>query len=410
MTQVRPAQNPAWRTPAIVMTAGCLIAMIGFGVRATFGLFLEPMTVANGWDRETYALAMALQNLTWGLCLPLAGALTDRYGPQWVLAVGAVVYAAGVWGMSLSDSGFTFQFTGGILTGIGVALTSFTIAATAMAKAVGPEKRSLALGLGTAAGSAGQVVFSPVGQGFISAFGWEAALLYLAAIGLLIVGLAFVLPNDTAAKGEDDTGQTLATALREAAAHRGYILLALGFFVCGFQIAFITIHFPAYVKDLGLPASVGAYSIAIVGLFNIVGSLLAGVAGQRWSKKCSLSVIYFVRAIAIIALLFAPKTVGTVYLFSAVMGLFWLATVPLTSGLVAQVFGARYLATLFGIVFLAHQLGSFLGVWLGGYFFDTTGSYDVIWWLSVALSFGAAIIHLPINEKPLPRLSPAAVG
>jgi MFS family permease len=400
-----PSSAPAWRTPLVVLAAGCLIAMVGFGVRSVFGLFLEPMTVTRGWDRETFALAMALQNLLWGAALPVAGALADRYGPPRVLAFGTLVYAAGVWGMAEAESSLALHLFGGILTGVGVAFTAFSLVMAAMARVVGPERRSLALGLGTAAGSFGQVVFSPLGQGFIGAFGWQPALLILAATTLVIIPLAFALPGGAAAKGEAPSDQTIAEALREAAGHRGFALLSLGFFVCGFHVAFITVHFPAYVMDLGLAAEVGAYSIAIVGLFNIFGSFMSGAAGQRWSKKCGLSVIYFARAIAITALLLAPKTELTMYLFSAAMGILWLSTVPLTTGIVAQVFGVRYMATLFGIVFFSHQIGSFLGIWLGGYLFDTTGSYDPIWWAGVVLGLLAAVVHLPINERPMARLA-----
>jgi MFS family permease len=404
-TATAPSSAPAWRTPLVVLLVACLIAMVGFGVRSIFGLFLEPMTVAKGWDRETFALAMALQNLLWGAALPVAGALADRHGTPRVLAVGALVYAAGVWGMAEAESGLALHFFGGILTGLGVAFTAFSLAMAAMAKVVGPERRSFALGLGTAAGSFGQVVFSPLGQGFIAAFGWQPALLILAATTLIIIPLAFVLPGDTSAKGEAHSDQTIAEALREATGHRGFVLLTLGFFVCGFHVAFITVHFPAYVKDLGLAAEVGAYSIAIVGLFNIFGSFMSGAAGQRWSKKYGLSFIYFARVIAITALLLAPKTEFTMYLFSAAMGILWLSTVPLTTGIVAQVFGVRYMATLFGIVFFSHQIGSFLGIWLGGYLFDTMGSYDPIWWAGIVLGLLAAVVHLPINERPLARLA-----
>ncbi|MCG8593174.1 MAG: MFS transporter [Kiloniellales bacterium] len=396
---------PGWRTPLLVIFAGCLIAMVGFGVRSVFGLFLEPMTVAKGWDRETFALAMAIQNLLWGIGVPVAGALADRYGPARVMILGALVYAAGVWGMAGADSDLALHVFGGVLTGLGVAFTAFSIALASMAKVVGPERRSLALGLGTAAGSFGQVVFSPLGQAMIAQFGWQPALLILAASALIIVPLAFVLPRDPGVTGETVAEQSIGQALREAGGHSGYVLLTLGFFVCGFHVAFITVHFPAYAKDLGLGAEVGAYSIAIVGLFNIFGSFLAGAAGQRWSKKCGLSAIYFARAIAITALLLAPKTELTLYAFSAVMGILWLSTVPLTTGIVAQVFGVRYMATLFGIVFLSHQVGSFLGVWLGGRLYDATGSYDSMWWAGVALGLLAAAVHLPINEKPLARLS-----
>ena len=407
-TQASLPAASSWRTPFLVILAGCLIAMVGFGVRSVFGLFLEPMTVAKGWDRETFALAMAIQNLLWGIGVPVAGAIADRFGPARVMTLGALVYGAGVWGMAEADSGLALHVFGGVLTGLGVAFTAFSLALASMAKVVGPERRSLALGLGTAAGSFGQVVFSPLGQAMIAQFGWQPALLILAASALVIIPLAFILPSGTGAKGEAAAEQSIGQALREAGGHSGYVLLTLGFFVCGFHVAFITVHFPAYAKDLGLGAEVGAYSIAIVGLFNIIGSFLSGAAGQRWSKKCGLSAIYFARAVAITALLLAPKTEVTLYVFSAVMGILWLSTVPLTTGIVAQVFGVRYMATLFGIVFLSHQVGSFLGVWLGGRLYDTTGSYDSMWWAGVALGLLAAAVHLPINEKPLPRLSAQA--
>ena len=409
MSTVKPVEikRSSWRTPLVILVVGCLIAIIGFGVRSVFGLFLEPMTVAKGWNRETFALAMAIQNLLWGIGLPFAGAVADRLGPVRVIAGGAVVYALGIWGMAGADDAFALHLFGGLLTGIGVAFTAFSLALAAMARVVGPEKRSLALGLGTAAGSLGQVIFSPLSQGFISAFGWHSALLFLSASTLLLIPLAFVLPNDAQPRGEVVMDQTLGEAIREARGHRGFVLLTSGFFVCGFHVAFITVHFPAYVKDLGLAAEVGAYSIALIGMFNIVGSFLSGIAGQRWSKKYGLSVIYFSRAVAITVLMFAPISNSTIYAFACVMGVLWLATVPLTTGIVAQVFGVRYMATLFGIVFLSHQIGSFLGVWLGGWIYDATGSYDPMWWAGVAFGLAAAVIHLPIDERPLPRLQSA---
>ena len=409
MSTALPSASPGWRTPVVVIIAGCLIAMIGFGIRSSFGLFLEPMTVAKGWDRETFGLAMAIQNLLWGIGVPVAGMIADKFGPSRVLAVGAVMYTAGVWGMASATSSLELHLFGGVLTGLGVAFTAFSLAMAAMAKVVGPERRSLALGLGTAAGSFGQVVFSPLGQGFIGAYGWETALMILAASALLIIPLAFILPSNTQAKGEVPSEQTFRQAMAEAGAHRGYLLLTLGFFVCGFHVAFITVHFPSYVRDLGLDPSVGAYALALVGLCNIAGSFASGMAGQRWSKKVGLSTIYFARAIVITALLLAPKTELTIYLFAGAMGVLWLSTVPLTTGIVAQVFGVRYMATLFGFVFLSHQLGSFAGIWLGGYLYDTTGTYDGVWWAGVALGLLAAFIHLPINEKPLARLTPVTV-
>ena len=429
MAERRPAGPPPprfdWRTPALVMAASCAIAVVGFGARSIFGLFLEPMSAARGWGRETFALALAIQNLVWGASLPVAGALSDRFGPSRVLAVGAVVYALGIRAMAHTESPALLQLTAGLLVGVGVAFTAFTIALAAMAKVVGPERRSLALGLGTAAGSFGQVVFSPLGQALIAAHGWEAALVSLSATVLVIAPLALLLPGigkrsgaaesaaaepgaaaEPSESGATEPEQSLAGAVREAMGHRGYGLLTAGFFVCGFHVAFITVHFPAYVLDLGLPAAAGAGAIAVIGLFNIVGSLASGAAGQRWSRKYGLSTIYALRAVAITALLLAPKTTAVIYAFSAAMGLLWLSTVPLTTGIVGRIFGLRYLATLFGFVFLSHQLGSFLGVWLGGRLFDATGSYDGIWWAGVVLGLAAALIHLPIDDRPIARACP----
>jgi MFS family permease len=395
--------TPLWRTPTAIIIAGCLIALIGFGARSSFGLFLDPMTAAKGWDRQTYSLAMAFQNLLWGAGVPIAGMLADKFGPSRVLALGAVLYGLGFVGMANADSSLMLHLTGGVVIGLGIAFTGFAIALAAIAKVVGPERRSFALGLGTAAGSAGQVVFSPLSQALISNIGWYETLLILGGTTLAIIPLAFLLPNDTGGAGRKAAEQTMAEALREAVGHQGFVLLTAGFFVCGFQVAFITVHFPAYVKDLGLPAYIGASAIALVGLFNIAGSLAAGAFGQRYSKKFGLSAIYAARSVATIALLLAPKTELVVLLYAAVMGLLWLSTVPLTSGLVAQLFGVRYMATLFGIVFLSHQIGSFLGVWLGGYFYDHFGSYDPVWWMNIALGIFAAVVHLPINEAPVAR-------
>ena len=406
---INPANRTAgWRTPLLVIAAGCLIALLGFGARSAYGLLLEPMTSARGWGRETFAVALAIQNLVWGFGVPFASMLADRYGPSRVLAVGAIVYGAGTAGMAMATTGTGLALFGGVLTGLGIALTSFSIALAAMAKVVEPGRQSLVLGIGTSAGSFGQVLFSPLSQMVIAEYGWDSALFFLAASVPLIVPLAFVLPGNAAVTGESKIEQGLGEAIVEAVRHRGYVLLTTGFFVCGFHVAFITVHFPAYVKDLGLAPQVGAYAIAIIGLCNIVGSFLSGLAGQRWPKKNGLVVIYTLRAVAIAGLMIADKTASSIYLFAAVMGILWLSTVPLTSGIVAQVFGMRFMATLFGFVFLSHQLGSFLGVWLGGYLYDRTGTYDVVWWTGVALSVAAALIHVPINERPLRRLrSPA---
>ena len=400
----------AWRTPAVVLVAGCLIAMIGFGVRSTLGLFLEPMTLERGWSRESFGFALALQNLFWGIGLPIAGALADKFGSSRVIMFGATAYALGLYGMTLVETPGGFNLFAGLLCVLGIAFSAFTLAMAAMVRVVGPSKRSLVLGLGTAAGSFGQVVFSPISQGFIQSTGWSNTLGILALSTLFLLPLAFVLPMVTNKSASDiqsveTAEQSLKGAVREAMGHRGFVLLTTGFFVCGFHVAFITVHFPAYVRDLGLDPKYGAYSLALIGLFNIIGSFGSGVVGQHFSMKISLSGIYFARACVILALLFAPKTPMVILIFASVMGILWLSTVPLTTGIIAQVFGVRYMATLFGIVFLSHQIGSFLGVWLGGALYDSTGSYNGMWWAGVALGVLAAVIHLPINEKPLARLS-----
>ena len=387
-----------------VIAAACLISLIGFGIRSGFGLYLEPMTTENGWSRETFALALAIQNLLWGIGVPVAGAIADRYGTARVVALGAAVYAVGVAGMAMSDSGLALYLTGGILVGLGVAFCSLSLVLAAIARVIGPERRSLALGLGTAAGSLGQVLFSPINQALISRYGWYDSLLVMSVIALVLAPLAFSLRRGSQSRGALAPAQGLGQALGEAISHRSYLLLTGGFFVCGFHVAFITVHFPAYVTDLGLSARAGAYALSMVGLFNIFGSLTSGAFGQRYSKKIGLSAIYFTRALVMFGLLLAPASELTIYLFAASMGLLWLSTVPLTTGIVAQMFGLRFMGTLFGIVFLGHQLGSFTGVWLGGVLYDRTGSYDVMWWTGVFLGLFAGIVHLPINDRPLAQL------
>lgn len=400
----------AWRTPLLVLVVGCLIAAIGFGARSSLGLFLTPLTEARGFSRETFGLALALQNLFWGLGLPLAGALADRFGAGRVIAFGALVYAAGLYGMSTADTGTLLHLSAGVLSGLGIAFSAFSLALAAMVRVVGPHRRSFVLGLGTAAGSAGQVLFSPLALAFIGSLGWSSALVVIALIVLAMLPLAFLLPGAPGGSSAELIEQTLGAALREAAAHRGFALLTLGFFVCGFHVAFITVHFPAYVVDLGFDARIGAWSLALIGLCNIAGSFGAGIVGQHVSKRSALAVIYALRALVIAALLLAPRSELTILAFAAAMGVLWLSTVPLTTGVIAQVFGVRYMATLFGIVFLSHQIGSFIGVWLGGALYERTGSYDGMWWAAIALGLLAALLHLPIDERPLPRLGqrPAA--
>ena len=396
--------NPGRFAVVAVIAAACLISLIGFGIRASFGLYLEPMTVANGWSRETFSLAMAIQNLLWGIGVPVAGAIADRFGTAKVIALGAAVYAVGIAGMAMSDSGLALYLTGGILVGLGVAFCSFSLVLAAIARLIGPGRRSLALGLGTAAGSLGQVIFSPINQALISRYGWYDSLLVMSVVSLVLIPLAFSLRGSSESRGEPASDQGLTNALGEAVNHRSYLLLTAGFFVCGFHVAFITVHFPTYVTDLGLSAQTGAYALSLVGLFNIIGSLASGAFGQRYSKKMGLSFIYFTRAVIILGLLLAPANELTIYLFAASMGLLWLSTVPLTTGIVAQIFGLKFMATLFGLVFLSHQVGSFIGVWMGGLLYDRTGSYDAMWWAGVGFGVFAAIVHFPINDKPVGRL------
>jgi MFS family permease len=393
-----------WRNPYFVILAGCAIAAIGFGARSSLGLFLDPMTMDRGWTRETFGFALALQNLLWGLGLPIAGALADRWGAMRVIIAGALTYALGLYLMGIVETPSMLFLSAGVLSGLGIAFSAFSLALAAMVKVVGPQRRSMVLGLGTAAGSFGQVIFSPLSQGFIQSLGWPTALTALALIVMAMIPLALVLPVGAAGKkAASIVEQTLREALSEAISHRGYVLLTLGFFVCGFHVAFITVHFPAYIKDLGLDPSIGAWSIALIGLCNIAGSYLAGYVGQNYSMKYSLALIYAMRALLILLLLLLPKTPLVILCFAGAMGILWLSTVPLTTGIIAQVFGVRYMATLFGIVFLSHQIGSFLGVWLGGLLYDTTGSYDGMWWAGIVLGLLAALVHLPINERPLPR-------
>ncbi len=396
-----------WQTPLLVIAAGALIAIIGFGTRSVFGLFLAPMTEARGWSRDAFSLAMAAQQLTLGLVLPLAAASADRFGPVRVIVGGALVYALGVWVMTMVEASLVFLLVTGLLVGAANAFTSFSLVIATMSRMVGPRRRPLVMGLGMAAGSLGQVIYSPITQGFIGAFGWSDALVILAVGSLAIIPLAFLLPASPDVAAERTARQSVGAAIREAAEHRGYLLLTVGFFVCGFHVSFITVHLPAYMLDLGFEPHVGAIALSLIGLFNIVGSILSGMAGTHFSRRLSLSFIYASRAVVIAAFLILPKTEPVAYMFASLMGLLWLATVPLTTAIVARLFGIRYLATLFSFVFLSHQLGSFSGVWLAGAIYEATGAYDGMWMAGIALGLAAALIHLPINERPIPRLAEA---
>ncbi|MEM6462940.1 MAG: MFS transporter [Pseudomonadota bacterium] len=395
--------------PWLVIVSGCVIAAITFGPRSAMGFFQLPMLAETGWDRTTFGLAMALQNLCWGLGQPFFGAIADRFGTWRVLALSAVLYAAGLYLMAVAGTPSMLYLGGGILVGLGVAAGSFGIILAAFARHVSPESRSFAFGLGTAAGSAGMFLFAPITQGLISSVGWSDALVYLAIAMLIVPVLAAALRGNSSSgtQSSAEYEQTIKQALREALRHQSFLLLTAGFFVCGFQVAFITAHFPAYIGDIGVSANYAVLAIALIGFFNIIGSLAAGIIGQRHSKPMFLVSLYVSRSIVVTLFLLLPQTGTSVVIFSVVMGLLWLSTVPPTNALVAIMFGTRHLGMLGGIVFLSHQIGSFLGVWLGGYLYDVFGSFDPVWWLGVALGLFAAIVHWPIREEAVPRGMPA---
>jgi predicted MFS family arabinose efflux permease len=399
---------PLRRTTTVVIVAGCLIALITFGLRTSFGLFTEPLSVVRGWDRETFALAIAVQNLMWGLGQPFAGAVADRYGAGRVLAVGGVIYAGGTVLMALSTTGATFALTGGVLIGLGLSGASFAIVLAAFARLVPPEQRSWALGIGTAAGSLGQFLFAPLGQAFITEYGPITALVLLSGFVALVPLLAIALTGRGDESELDAEPEVSARqAIRAALAHPSYLLLTCGFFVCGFHIAFISTHLPPYLTDLGFSGSLAAWALALIGLFNVIGAYSAGVLGGFQSKRLLLSGIYAGRAVLFALFLALPKSPAVVLVFAAFMGLLWLSTVPPTSGLVAVMFGTRHVGMLFGVVFLSHQVGAFIGAWLGGIVYEATGAYDLMWWLSIALGLAAAIVHLPINEQRAPAWAPS---
>ncbi|MFT7674757.1 MAG: MFS family permease [Gammaproteobacteria bacterium] len=392
--------------PYLAITCACIISLLAFGPRSSMGFYQLPMLHDTGWDRTTFAMAMALQNLFWGLGQPFFGAISDRFGTWRVLAVGFVLYASGLLCMSMAPSPLWLHIGGGLLVGLGVAACSFGVILAALARMVSADRRSLVFGLGTAAGSAGMFLFAPISQGLIDAYGWGDSLIYVAMFMGLIPLLAIPLRGNasTSKISNQDIEQTFAEVISEAFATRGYVLLTAGFFVCGFQVAFITAHFPAYISDIGIEAKWAVIAISLIGFFNIIGSLASGVLGQKYSKPMLLSWIYLARSIVVALFLLLPQTSVSVVIFSIIMGVLWLSTVPPTNALVAVMFGTRYLGTLGGIVFFSHQLGSFLGVWLGGALYDITGTYDTVWWLGVALGVFAAMVHWPIKEAPVRRL------
>ena len=400
MASEGPAARPApgW---AAALAFGCVILLLANGARSSWGLFLPEMTVARGWSRETFSLAVAIQNIVWGAGAMALGAAADRFGAMRTLMLGALLYAAGFVGMAWATTGTALALTGGVLVGLGIGGTAFGVVFAAIGKLVPPERRTWAFGIGTAFGSFGQFLFLPATAEAIRWFGWQGAVLAHALAVVLILPLALGVRGDREAAAAASGSSTLGGALREAVGDRSFHLLFWGFFTCGLQVVFIGLHLPAYLADRGLPLSLGAQAIAIVGLFNVIGSLGAGWLGVRWSKKWLLAGIYVARSLVMIAFLAAPLSAWSVWLFSAAMGLLWLSTVPLTNGLVGQIYGVRHLGLLGGAVFFGHQIGSFLGAWLGGRIFDATGSYDAAWALMIAFGFVAAVVHAPIRERPL---------
>ncbi len=397
------------RTGWVIFSAAAIVT-IAMGVRQAFGLFLPDMSTDLSIGRSSFGLSLALQNLLFGLAQPFVGALADRHGAGRVVAGGTLLYAAGLIAASLAGSAIGLHLSFGLMVGMALSATTFVVVLGAVGRVVTPERRSMAFGIVTAGGSLGQFLVVPAGQLLIGELGWRMALVALAGLIAVMLALAVGVSGKPQAAGAQagGGGQTLRQALGEAAGHRGFWLLNAGFFVCGFHVAFIATHFPAYLTDKGLGLAIGANALALVGLFNIFGSYLFGVWGGRWSKKGLLAALYAARGVVMIAFLVAPLTPVSALLFAAAMGFLWLGTVPLTSGLVGQIFGMRYLSTLYGIVFLGHQLGSFCGAWVAGLMFDWTGSYDSIWVASVALGFIAALVHLPISERPVARLREAA--
>jgi MFS family permease len=403
-----PTPSSSWRTPTIVLVSCGIIMTLAMGIRHGFGLYLQPISTDMHWGRETFALALAIQNLVWGITQPFAGMIADKYGTGRVVVGGALLYALGLVWMGHPSSELTFIVASGLMIGTGLSGVTFSIVAGALGRAFPPEKRSMALGISAAAGSFGQFALLPLTQWLLSNVGWSGALLVMACVAMVIAPLAAVLAEKQIAHVHTFK-QSARQALREALGHRGYVLLTVGFFVCGFQVVFIGVHLPAYLADHGLPPHVAVTSLALVGLFNIIGTYATGWLGGRLPKRYILSFIYFARAAVIATFIFAPLSAVSVYVFAMALGLLWLSTVPPTNAIVAQVFGVRYLSMLSGFTFFSHQIGSFLGAWLGGKLYDTTGSYDVVWYLSIALGIVAGLINLPIDERAIARTKTVAV-
>lgn len=386
-----------------VLLCGALVVTLSMGIRHGFGLWLQPITQEQGWTRQTFSLAIAIQNLAWGVAGVFAGMLADKLGAFRVLLMGAVFYALGLAGMALSPTPTLFALTAGVLIGMAQAGTTYAVVYGVIGRQLPAERRSWAMGVTAAAGSFGQFFMVPVEGQLILHLGWHNALLALAVLVLMIVPLAFGLREPRQGANAARREQTIAQAVAEAFRYRSFVLLMAGYFVCGFQVVFIGVHMPSYLKDHGLSPQVAGYALALIGLFNVVGTYIAGSLGQRLAKRKILAFIYFGRAVAITVFLLVPLTPWSVYVFAAVIGALWLSTVPPTNAIIAQIFGVAHLSMLGGFVFLSHQVGSFLGVWLGGYLYDRTGSYDIVWYISIALGIFAALVNLPVKEGAIPR-------
>ena len=394
-----------------VLVCGAAIVTLSMGVRHGFGLWLQPITQAQGWTRETFSFALAVQNLSWGVFGIFAGMVADRFGPFRVIVGGALLYALGLVGMALSPTGLLFTLTAGVLIGAAQAGTTYAVIFGVIGRNISADNRSWAMGVAAAAGSFGQFLMVPTEGFLISSLGWQQALLVLGAAVLLIVPLAFGLRENTFKGGVSaPREQTIAQALGEAFRYPSFRLLMAGFFVCGFQVVFIAVHMPSYLRDKGLSPEVAGYALALIGLFNVFGTYAAGALGQKMAKKDILAIIYFSRAVAIAIFVLAPLTPTSVYVFSAVMGLLWLSTVPATNAAVAQIFGIQHLSMLSGFIFFSHQIGAFIGAWLGGFLYDRTGSYDIVWYLAIALGVFSGLINLPVREAPITRAAKVPQG
>lgn len=402
----------SWRTPAVVLTCGTIILFISFGARNIFGLLLEPMTEATALDVGDFSLAIGVQAVIWGLTTPITASLAERYGTARMIALGGILYAVGLALMSMVQTPMHMNLTAGMMLGLGLSATGFPIILAAITKRVDAKRRSLFLGIGSAAGSSGQLALVPMGQFVIDGYGWAMAAIVFACLVAVIVPLssAMVDPKREAADPNAAPQQKLGEAVREAMGHRGFLLLTAGYFVCGYQVMFLGTHLPNFISEAGQDPWVGATALSLIGLFNIIGTMTWGALGGKFRMKYLLTSIYLLRSAVLAVYIMLPITATSTYIFAAAIGLLWLATVPLTSGLVARIFGLRYMATLTGLVFFSHQLGSFAGAWLGGLFFETTGSYNTIWWVGIALGLIAAALHFPIDDKPVVRAQTEAEG